>query len=668
MRRLIDEYGLAILYAIVGILCLFIFGWLFLGDDNDFSKVISNVVDKTTDSTSNITYDIEYDLNGGYYDVKKIQDGLTLRCNLEIGESCRITKLSDILGFDGDDAEGQEENKKYRGAQKDASGARYYELANGNRLWITYTKDKSFVIPAPSHLDEGAYKIFFDGWTSSSLNVRTRNVIIPKGSTGTKKYTANWTKGKYKVTFEPGLEELKGLPKYNTALSNGFNLNSLLSGDTSDLLIEFSTGKITFPANAYKLIGHKFMYWTDAVTKEKYYPGTTYTISEPERTSIDEDSYISGNGLSFYAVWELETYKLNYINWKATKSTDINSEQQNVSNDNPQGFEETYINYTVLDDFDLEKATMPGFENGEWYTVNPYLYNRNAEEIRSKLFGTYSFKGNNKDAYFFGQYNKLPDSDMTSNGWTVRLVENEYTKSNGSLTAEAKYKTQHVSYGTYGDITLYSFFSKPKTYQLKLYEKHYNYTIKDSNKKNQPSWIESETSPKLIGLINFKFDSTVDQIFNFVLTTEKAKDYPVISSVESNFKRCGIPYDDNNEVCSQFVAENDETATFETILNEVFKSTIKYEFEGFEDANGNLVFAYTKPHEAGYLDNMAFAAVGEQSLYWSMYSTVEALENAGEGGEVTAVTNRYHWAYPENLTLYARWTPMTYIVKLHSNY
>lgn len=667
MRRLIDEYGLAILYAIVGILCLFIFGWLFLGDDNDFSKVISNVVDKTTDSTSNITYDIEYDLNGGYYDIKEVQDGLTLKCNKKINGSCRITKLSDILGFDGDDAEGQEENKKYRGAQKDASGARYYELANGNRLWITYTKDKSFVIPAPSHLDEGAYKIFFDGWTSSSLNVRTRNVIIPKGSTGTKKYTANWTKGKYKVTFEPGLEELKGLPKYNTALSNGFNLNSLLSGDTSDLLVEFSTGKITFPANAYKLIGHKFMYWTDAVTKEKYYPGTTYTISEPERTSIDEDSYISGNGLSFYAVWELETYKLNYINWKATKSTDINSEQQNVSNDNPQGFEETYINYTVLDDFDLEKATMPGFENGEWYTVNPYLYNGNAEEIQSKLFGTYSFKGNNTDAYFFGQYNELPESDMLSNGWNKTV--NVYSKSNGSLTANAEYKKQHVSYGTYGDITLYSFFSKPKTYQIKLYEKHYDYTVKESSKKTQPSWIETESEPKLIGLINFKFDSTIEEIFNFTLTTERSKDFPYDSSSTSNFAMCGIPYDEENRKCTDFIVDAETSnASFDDVLNQVFKSTLKYEFEGFEDANGNLVFAYTKTHQLGSQNSMAFAAVGEQSLYWSLYSSVQNLVDVAEGAETTTVTNRYHWAYPENLTLYARWTPMTYIVKLHSNY
>lgn len=665
MRRLIDEYGLAILYAIVGIICIAIFGWLFFGQDNSFSKVINNVVDKTTDSTANITYDVEYDLNGGYYEVKKVQNGLTLKCKAEAdkGTYCKIHSISDITGFVEEDNEGMEEEKKFKGAQQEASGARYYELTNEKRLWVSYTKDKSYEIPNPSHDKEivgsNEYSIFFDGWTSSSLNVRTRNVIISKGSTGTKKYTANWTKGKYKVTFDPGVEELRNIGKYKIALDNGFEINSLLSGNTSDMFVEYSTEKISFPMSAYEFLGHKFKYWTDGT--KNYYPGTTYSVVEPIiNMNSGDESYISGNGLRFYAVWEIETYKINYVNWKASR---IDTTEK--GEDDPQNFEESYTNYTVLDDFSLEKATMPGFKAGLWYTINPYLYE--PENLAYKTFGTYSFKGKNTDAYFFGEHNLISDPDMISAGWN-HVTTSIYKKTSGSLTTTTEFLNQHVSFGTYGDIILYSYFFEPEEYKIELYEKHLEYTMKKpeaSSENTLASWIESETEPALIGFINFKYDSTIDQIFNFTLTTERLVDYKPVTGT-SNFSRCSIPISGGAQKCGSF-ANSD--SNFEAVLDDVFKKTLNYEFEGFEDKNGNLVFMITQPHDAANAGQRTFAAVGEESLYWSLYSSIQSLTNLSESGEPqSVVTNRYHWAYPENLVLYTRWKPMTYIIKLHSNY
>lgn len=65
MRRLIEEYGIVLLYIIAGIICILVFSAVFFGDQSSISKVINNSIDSASNNELSIQYSITYVLAGG---------------------------------------------------------------------------------------------------------------------------------------------------------------------------------------------------------------------------------------------------------------------------------------------------------------------------------------------------------------------------------------------------------------------------------------------------------------------------------------------------------------------------------------------------------------------------------------------------------------------------
>lgn len=135
MKRLIDEYGLAILYAIIGAFCLVLFGMIFLGDNTQISNVVTNVVDNSTNNSLNVTYKINYDLAGGKIILAENQPYGTLipsgENNCAAGQ-CNVYDVSKIKIRTSDvDEHG---NPVYIEGNPDESGASYYLTADNSKL------------------------------------------------------------------------------------------------------------------------------------------------------------------------------------------------------------------------------------------------------------------------------------------------------------------------------------------------------------------------------------------------------------------------------------------------------------------------------------------------------------------------------------------------------
>ena len=61
MRRLIEEYGTALLYVITGIICITLFSLAFFGEGSSISKTISDSIDKSANNDVSIVYTISYE-------------------------------------------------------------------------------------------------------------------------------------------------------------------------------------------------------------------------------------------------------------------------------------------------------------------------------------------------------------------------------------------------------------------------------------------------------------------------------------------------------------------------------------------------------------------------------------------------------------------------------
>ena len=151
----------------------------------------------------------------------------------------------------------------------------------------------------------------FAGWTGTGLSDKTLNVTIPKGSTGARSYTANWTANEYTLNFD-----------YN----GGSNTNSgattsgphkAKSGST-----DFYEVKWLYPGRE----GYDFAGWYDAKTGgTQVYYGDTDEAQNPEKDSgicIPGTRYWDANNcwkgtapLTLYAHWTAKTdaaYTVHY--------------------------------------------------------------------------------------------------------------------------------------------------------------------------------------------------------------------------------------------------------------------------------------------------------------------------------------------------------------------
>ena len=115
----------------------------------------------------------------------------------------------------------------------------------------------------------------FKGWTGSNGNSPQTTVLIPKGSTGNKSYTANWQVESYTITYDPvgGIVETPNPTSYNVETAT-FTLNNPIK------------------------TGWKFLGWTGSNGET---PQTTVTI---EKGTTGNKNYTAN--------WELEVYTLTF--------------------------------------------------------------------------------------------------------------------------------------------------------------------------------------------------------------------------------------------------------------------------------------------------------------------------------------------------------------------
>ena len=187
--------------------------------------------------------------------------------------------------------------------------------------------------------------MWFDGWTGPNLSQKTRTLVIPKGSTGNRAYTANWTRGKYRIIYDSNISFLKTYQTsekdYKKITDSGYNIEAWLSGTTPDQMVEYGTPP-SISANGYTLLGHVFTGWCkDATTcsgAALFKAGTSTGSDLAAAISSESDTVKT---VVMYAQWEPIVYKINYVN-----------DQEGITNNNRSS-------YTILDQFELEPAELP---------------------------------------------------------------------------------------------------------------------------------------------------------------------------------------------------------------------------------------------------------------------------------------------------------------------
>ncbi|MBQ3409715.1 MAG: InlB B-repeat-containing protein [Clostridia bacterium] len=221
----------------------------------------------------------------------------------------------------------------------------------------------------------------FEGWTGTELTDKTENVTIAKGSIGNRKYTANWTKDEYAITYNLNGGTASGNPTTYTIESDEIILNkptkigytfegwtgTELTDKTKDVTItKGSTGNREYTAN-----------WTPIV-----YTITYRGLTEEEETAL--------NNPTTFTI-ETESITLNnpqdrkdndgditekFVGWKEDVSVSTNitipAELENKI------YEATWVavnpnSYTITYDLDggtVETANRTSFTKFDTFTLN----------------------------------------------------------------------------------------------------------------------------------------------------------------------------------------------------------------------------------------------------------------------------------------------------------
>jgi len=113
----------------------------------------------------------------------------------------------------------------------------------------------------------------FTGWTGTGLSALTKDVTIAKGSTGNRKYTANFQINTYNIVFDSNSGE----------------------GTMSNLVGEYNQN-VTLTANAFTKTGYTFTGWNTKADGS----GTSYTDGE----KVSNLTSIANETVYLYAQWE----------------------------------------------------------------------------------------------------------------------------------------------------------------------------------------------------------------------------------------------------------------------------------------------------------------------------------------------------------------------------
>ena len=282
----------------------------------------------------------------------------------------------------------------------------------------------------------------FDGWTGSNGQTPQETVTIEKGSTGNKRYTANWTQDTYDITYnlEGGKSAFKNPRNYTV--------------NTSNITLNNPTRE-----------GYTFTGWTGSNGNT---PQTTVTINKGS----------TGNK-TYTANWTPITYNITY-----------NLEGGTNKSSNP-------ANYTVeTDDFTLKNPTRKGYTFTGWTGSNgntpqtTVTINKGSTEAKEytahwtldKYDITYNLEGGTSavgnPTNYTVKTEKITLKDPTRIGYTFT----GWTGSNG----ETPQKTVTINEGSTGDKN-YTANWTPVTYNI-------TYNLNDGEVNGNPSTYTVETN------------------------------------------------------------------------------------------------------------------------------------------------------------------------------
>lgn len=657
MRRLIEEYGAVLLYVITGIMCITLFSLAFFGEGSSISQAISDSIDNTANSDISIVYTITY-------------DGL--------------------------------------------EGANF----GGQTVPSQYTKEDRVIIPQPQ---KDGY--LFAGWVGTRISDPTINVIIPEGSTGNRSYTATWTKGYYRIVYDSNVDYMAN--KYKTLENITEEMaRSWMSGSTESYLAEYGVYP-TLKNSGFSFLGHKFKGWN---TKPDG-TGTAYPAGTTATSDLLTNSTVSWvvNDIKLYAQWEEIVYTIDYVH--ANQAVDLVKNNENPStykvtntlslrqgtDPNPvlKGYtfggwytRDPYLNLNRVEyRFDTGTGSnhaydkiMPGT------TGNLTLYSYFTANNYTIRFVMPDYTAANKNAYFevkktynvdvtlempkTGTYTKAPTKQgYDFLGWQVSpaltdvsitgSIENKYLKLGNVLTdeqvgyVEADYRATSSQASGYV-ITLFPVFG-PHQYFI-------NYIASGGTNAPSPQvktyGIDIKLKDETNGSAN-KEDDMVRPGYTFegwiVDKCEKHNAQEIFYKVASAGQNdLNLKHDLVSEAMTEVTLRakwknNEYKVTFD--LNIPMQDNDQPGFAASEVKN------YIK--EATVTFDKAYGTAAIKDIYLSSNDSkpAQAYKYRFDGWftepeclKENEITSESIVKIPDHHTLYAKWTPVTYIIRLHSNF
>ena len=259
-----------------------------------------------------------------------------------------------------------------------------YELdggtVTGNPDTYTVLSD-SITLNAPSKAGHT-----FIGWSGTDINGTSMTVVISTGSTGNRKYTANWSVDTYTVTYNKDngtianesnytkYEYGKGLtlptPTKTGYTFGGWYAESDFSGSAVTAISATDTGNKTYYAKWTVLEGKVILNYQDGRangTLDVEYGGT-YDLPTPERTGYMFDGWFtepSGGSevTNGSTVTTTESHTL-YAHWTANQYT-VTFDYQGATSDNSKTSQTVTYDSTYGE---LPTPKKTGFSFGGWYT------------------------------------------------------------------------------------------------------------------------------------------------------------------------------------------------------------------------------------------------------------------------------------------------------------
>lgn len=498
-----------------------------------------------------------------------------------------------------------------------------YNLGNDEKFKDTdevkyeYTKADQIVLPQP---EKAGY--LFAGWTGTRLTKPTINVIIPEGSTGDREYTPTWTKGYYRIEFDNNLETMikkyEGLTEEIT--ENGTTrtvkrcdkdiVKEWMTGETGSMVLEYEK-KASLPNSGFAFKGHRFVGWG----KEKDCTNKKDCLFVPN-TPIDQDKLIDNAGKNqwaitttkLYAQWEEVVYNIEY-KYRTIDYVYSLQSVDSVKNENP-------VTYKITDSISLSPATAEGYSSSAWYVLDPYAEYLSVMPDKDKADKL------NKD----GKYDIASMEELIGN-WTTtegsKLFNQTVIRINPKVWSSKVENPEKTSLGSEPhDLILYPLWEAQKyiiTYNANLPDFTDNADVKIVNKDGK----ENAKVVKIEDNGNILYKKQGDNYEDKVITTKA-----VFASKYKNFYE---GYEETNKAYKIIKYRKDQIPLLTLKLN----VTAKDENNKPKDDN---VYKY-------------------KFTGWALDTECKKRVNS----ETTVSTAGDH-------TLYACWDPVTYKIKLHSNY